>query len=380
MNRRHLWKLAIVCVIGACWPTAQAQYARTLNSLLSRPSTNSPSLLLGGTYTREQVRPLESTRGANVGLFGQRPLPSRTSMRSYGYGQTLGLTQVGHQSDLADFAGASYFDVLSRAMRDRGSEISAISGLTRVTNINLPLPGVGIGGVPALSACAFTPRPETSRFQDLLGLRPVAPESPGPMAPSLAERLAARSNERAALAAQEAATLFKEGTQEAPDPVTDEYRKCLDCASKLGRAMQQLRMANDLDPEAGLPSLLLAHAALAQNRPLLASDALLDALRRDPNVLTGAGQTLDRYFGDVEREGDRSAFLTAQMRRYARLVEYNPNSPPAFAIQAYCAWRLGDMASARAALSKLDEMIPGTDEIEAADLHGFATALRGILP
>jgi hypothetical protein len=381
MNRRYVWSVASgLCVIGACLPAARAQHARKLEGLLNRPASNSPSQTIGGQFTASAARPLESTHGPNVSMFGQRPLPSRASMRSYAYGASLGLGQLGFQSDLADLTGGSALNVVSRAMRTRGAEISAISGLSRAVNINLPLPGELIGGVPALSACAYTPRPATNRFEDLLGLLPATPEGPQRTVPSVAERLDARTSDVAARAASEGAALFKAGTQESPDPETLEYQTCVDCPSKLGNAIQQLRMANDLDSQAGLPSLLIVHAALEQGRPLAASDALVEALRRDPKLLTGAGRTLDRYFGDVEREGDRSDFLAAQMRRYARLGEFNPTSPPAFALQAYCAWRLGDAVSARAALSKLDELMPGVDEADATGLHGFATALRGALP
>jgi hypothetical protein len=380
MNRRHLWILGAGLSLAAAGSLpAQAQYGHTLSSLVNRPTTNSPSQVLGGTYTRAATRPLESTRGNNVSMFGQRPLPTRAGMRDYTRNRSLGLTDVGTQTNLADFSAGSYFDVLSRAMRDRSGDISAISGLNQAMSINLPLPGQDIGGVPSLGACAYTPRPATNRFQDLLGLQPPAPEGPCQMAPSVAERLDARSSELAARATADGAAFFKAGTEELPDQAGN-YQKCPDCPSKLGQAVQVLRMANDLDEQSGLPSLLIAHAALEQNRPLVASSALLDALRRDPHLFTGSGQALDRYFGDVEQEGGRSALLTAQMRRYARLGEKNPTSPPAFALQAYCAWRLGDMVSARDSLDRLDELIPSVDESEAADLHGLASALRRALP
>jgi hypothetical protein len=381
MNQRHLWILgAGLCVGLAGGPAVQAQYARALDSLLNRPTTNAPSQLIGGQYTRRATRQLESTQGSNVYMFGQRPLPSRADMGDYAHGKTLGLTDVGVVSTFDSLAGGSYVNLMARALRDRSGDIGTISGLNRAMSINLPLPGENLGAVPSLGACAYTPRPQTNRFEDLLGLLPAPPEGPCEIAPSIAERLEDRSSLRAAQAAAAGVALFKEGTQELPDPDTLEYRKCPDCPSKLGHAVAVLRMANDLDAESGLPSLLIAHAALGQARPLLASSALLEALHRDPNLFTRPSRTLDSYFGDVQREGERSAVLTAQMRVYARLGDYNPTSPQAFALQAYCAWRLGDVVSARAALGKLDELLPSADDLSAADLHGFASALRDAMP
>jgi hypothetical protein len=381
MKIRRLWRLGgLLLFIGAGGSVAHAQYARTLEGLVNRPTRNAPSETVGGRFTRSGTQPLESTRGANVSMFGQRPLPSRAGMNRYDYGQAADLTDVGVQSDLQRLWGPTYFDFLSRAMRNRSGEISSISGLNRAVSINLPLPGQPIGGLPALSACAYTPRPATNRFEDLLGLQPAEPEQTLRMAPSLAERLDLRSDEAAVRAAAEGAALFKQGTREAADPQTGEYRECPECPAALGHAVQVLRMANDLDQAAGLPSLLVVHAALAQERPLAAASALLKALHREPNLLAGRGRTLDPYFGDVERDGQRSALLTAQMRRFARLGEFNTTSPVAFALQAYCAWRLGDASSVRASLSKLDELLPGVDEAEAAEFHGLATALRDALP
>jgi hypothetical protein len=377
MKRHHWWMWGgCLCVVAASGSPVAAQYKSSLEGLVNRPTANAPSQLLGGNYTRSQARPLESIRGVNAPMFGQRALPSRASMRSYEYGRSMGLPDFG-PSDLGNPAGGSYFDFLSRAMRDRSGDISAISGLSRVLSLYLPLPGEPIGGVPALSACAYTPRPKTNRFQELLGLQPAAPEGPRQMEASVAERLDARTAELAARAAADGAVLFKEGTRESQNL---DYPKYPDCPAKLANALQVLQMASDLDSHAALPSLLITHAALEQSRPLLATSALLKAVRRDPEVLSHAGRDLDRYFGDVEREGDRSAVLTAQMRQYARMADYNAASPAVFALQAYCAWRLGDTASVRASLSQLEELLPQVEENEAADMDGLVRALRRNLP
>jgi hypothetical protein len=374
------WLCAITA--GAClgfWlPPAPAQYARKLEGLLDRPSTLSPSQTIGGTYTYGTVRPLASTRGNNVALFSQRGLPQRRDLRDGHFTAALSYSQLGIQDDAGALGRGSFFDLMRAATRDRSGDISVISGLNGAMNLNIPLPNSSIGQVPSLSACAYTPRAVTTRFDDLLGLRPAEPATAAVELPSLAERLDARTGDVASWAEREGLALFKEGTQEVRDSQTGLLEKCPDCPDKLARAVQRLRMASDLNRASALPPLLMAHAALEQERPLMASNELLRALRRDPQAFATARENFDRYFGDVEGEGGRSMFLAAQMRRYVRMGDYkeNENSPFAFALEAYCAWRLGEVGVARAALDRLDELATSGGEGEAEALHGFAAALR----
>ncbi len=379
MNRRGLWMAGAGLCLAVCLSPAKGQYARKLEGLIDRPSAKSPSEFIGGNYTREGARPLGATRGVNVTLMGQTRLPSRASMRSYRFNQGLSYGQLGLQEDAEAAMRLSFFDVMSSATRNRDGELGLVSGLNRALSLNLPVPNVPIGGVPALSACAYTPCPPTTRFDDLLGLVPGDLKEAGPVVPGVAERLEARTSDVATWAEREGVALFKGGTQEMRDPQTGRYEKCPDCADKLARAVQRLRMAIDLDPQAALPSLLLAHLSLEQDRPLVASSELMAALRRDPNLLSGEGGSLDRYFGDAEGAGGRSAFLATQMRRYVRMGEYNPSWPVAHALEAYCAWRLGEVGSARAALARVDELAPSADEGEAEMLRNFSATLRAVL-
>jgi hypothetical protein len=380
MSLRWFWNAgAGLCLLTAALPWASAQYSRKLEGLIRRPSAEAPSTGVGGLFTREAVRPLELARGSAASLFGQRRFTTRANLRDYRFNRTVGYSQLGFQEDMEAPARNSFLNAMMGATRDRGAAVAVISGLNQATSLNLPLPGVPIGLVPALSACAYTPRAESNRFQDLTGLAPPRPEEAAQLLPTTAERLEARTSDVATWAERDGLSLFKLGTREVRDAQTGQFQKFPDCADKLGRAVQRLRMAIDLNPNAALPALLVAHAALEQERPLLAANELLTALRRDPNLLSGAGGALDRYFGDVAGEGGRSAFLAAQMRRYARLGEFNPNSAPAYVLEAYCTWRLGDVGPARAALARLDELAPGMEKAEADTLRGFAAALRGVL-
>ncbi|HQL54925.1 MAG TPA: hypothetical protein PLQ87_09475, partial [Phycisphaerae bacterium] len=266
----------------------------------------------------------------------------------------------------------TYYD-LFMSQFDR---IGTISGLNAARSLQLPLPGVPIGYVPALSASRYTPRAPATRFENLLGLTPVPTEPAVPLTTTVAERLEQRTAERAAQAEREGIALFKQATVDMRHPETLRFERCTDCNENLVRAMQRLRMASELDRQTAVPLLLMAHLALEQERPLQAVDDLLAALRRAQSVFTGAPGEFDAYFGDASATG-RSAFLEMQMRRYARIAELNPGSPSAQALQAYCAWRLGDSGAAQLALGQVEQLAM-SDPGRTDELLNFAAALRAV--
>lgn len=366
-----------LCVL-ACLPVAGAQYARTLEALTRRPSEAGPSQSVGGVSTGASASPLTSTRGENVSLLNQRPLPFRGQSRrvhsrvmSAAQGGSMpGRNRRGRGGGLAGFAGGTF--------RDRTGEIGMITGLTASKNLALPRPGVPVGYVPGLSASEYTPRRETTRFHDVLGLLPSAPAPLETPLGSAAERLDGYTDELVAHSELTALALFKQATIEMRDARTGRFENCTDCGDKLAHAVQRLKMVRDLTPDLGLPLLLMAHAALEQDRPMQALSQLLEAQEREKGVFSAAAEPFARYFGDADAEGRKSDYLEAQMRRYVRIAEYNPQSTTAQALQAYCAWRLGESDVARAALSQLEILVrssPGENE----ELLGFAAALRAAL-
>lgn len=363
-----------LCVLLAVPQVLAQSRARMLENLVSRPSDRSASTSIGGQYTHSAQPPLSATqRGSSVSLFGQPALPFRTERRGSANMGMLPTAGVGLRATLG-MPRRTYYD-LFMSQFDR---IGTISGLNAARSLQLPLPGVPIGYVPALSASRYTPRAPATRFENLLGLTPVPTEPAVPLTTTVAERLEQRTAERAAQAEREGIALFKQATVDMRHPETLRFERCTDCNENLVRAMQRLRMASELDRQTAVPLLLMAHLALEQERPLQAVDDLLAALRRAQSVFTGAPGEFDAYFGDASATG-RSAFLEMQMRRYARIAELNPGSPSAQALQAYCAWRLGDSGAAQLALGQVEQLAmrdPGrTDE-----LLNFAAALRAVMP
>lgn len=355
--------------------SAQAQRARTLDNLIRRPADEGPSTSLGGYFTRSPLAPLSATRReSSVALLGQPRLPSRGDLNSTANQGLLQTARLGLRATMGMPQRTFYADLFA----NRDQQFGMITGLDAARSLQLPLPGVPIGYVPALSASRYTPRAPATRFENLLGLTPVPTEPAVPLTTTVAERLEQRTAERAAQAEREGIALFKQATVDMRHPETLRFERCTDCNENLVRAMQRLRMASELDRQAAVPLLLMAHLALEQERPLQAVDDLLAALRRAQSVFTGAPGEFDAYFGDASATG-RSAFLEMQMRRYARIAELNPGSPSAQALQAYCAWRLGDSGAAQLALGQVEQLAmrdPGrTDE-----LLNFAAALRAVMP
>jgi hypothetical protein len=369
---------AFLCVL-ACLPMADAQYARTLEALTRRPSEAAPSENVGRFFgSGARSSPLTTTRGENVPLMNQRSLPFRGEARG-AHSRVMPGAQAGSMPGRGPGGvGGGKAGEGMEVFRNRTSEIGMITGLTASQNLELPRPGAPAGYVPGLSACEYTPRRETTRFQDILGLTPSGPAPDEPLLGTTAERLNRHTDELAAQAESAALALFKQATAEMRDVRTGRFENCTDCPDRMARAVQRLTMVSDLTPDSGLPLLLMAHVALEQERPLQAVAKLVEALRRERDLLSRATDGFAGYFGDADTAGGKSEFLEAQMRRYVHIGEYNPNSPVAQALQAYCAWRLGDRDAARAALSQV-ELLVRSSAADDNELLNFTATLRSAL-
>ena len=163
------------------------------------------------------------------------------------------------------------------------------------------------------------------------------------------------------------------------DPATrvERYQQCVDCDEKLREAIGHLRLVEHLDGTAYVPCLLMAHAFLEQNRAQEALGALLEAVKRKPDFAASEAEQsrpFADYFGDA-RSGD-SAFLDAQMLRYAHIGDLNPNQAEALALQVYCTWRLGELSRTREAARELEGL--ATKRPAEAYLLDYATLMRGV--
>ncbi len=374
---------------------AQQYYARTLEYLIERPAERGPSAGIGGLYTasfqpltmtradvatigQEQYQFRGRTRQARLGTsWGQRiqqqKIPGSNQLvplRGLASGRGLGPGDLGLSSALATPGALSFY---GGAGYDR-----ALSGAVSPMALFLPSPSIPIGFVPSITAQEHTPRPETTPFQQAFGLLPEPSEPKGQPLKLPADRLNDRTDQLAQTAERDGLALFKKGTVEARDARTGRHPNCADCAEKLAAAIQRLKMARILDRKASLPVLLVAHALLEQEQATAAVYYLTDAFQRDPAIFEATPRELDRYFGDVADDGATSGVLEAQLRRYRRVAELNPEAPDALILQAYCAWRLGEAERARQTLDQLDTLALSGGKV-SGELLDFGTALRKAL-
>lgn len=369
------WLLSALIVVLAAPPEAWSQRinrASNIGSLTRRPSERAPSAQIGGANTRG--RSGGSIAGQPTSLLGRRDFDFQLGTVSP-YVQALTRQQLGLRGGMRGPAGA--LSVAGR--RNRG--YSMVAGLTAAPSLSQPLPGVSrTGYVPPLESSLYTPRPETTRFQDLLGVQPELPESTYEEGegPSMPQRLLEIVDERTHANLEEGLRLFKAATRtpRRVDPQTGmkSYPDCPDCPDLLRTATYQLARVRDLQvdpfedgvyPEgAHIAPLLLAHAMLEREEPTRAMMNILAAFRRNPAYFDAAPEPLSPYFGDADGEGSESRYMQSQLRRYlgigaggAGIGKLNPRSPEALALEAYCAWRLGDLARARETAARASALV-----------------------
>ncbi len=372
--------LLATALLPAGLPSAAAQTANMRRAArISRPSAQGASSVLGGQYTRAGAfRSLEAPR-RDVALLGQDQfMYTRTNQRGTERPSVLSVSQVGLYGNLVGPRGVP----LSWAGQRTGGA-SLLSGLLPANSLNATIPGVRRNYLPALNAHLYTPRVESSRFQDYFGLTPTRPElKPGARTiNSVAEQLETQTELRIRRAEQDGLVLFKKATVERRDLRTQRYPNCRDCADNLDESFRLFALVRDLDEEAYLPCLLMVHVALEQERPMLASVYLRDAFQRNQDFFSEKPEALHLYFGDVEEGDGESPTLYSQMRRYARLGELNPSSTEAQLLAAYCAWRIGDTERAREAAELAEELARAAGQPDKyAPMLSFARAVQKATP
>jgi hypothetical protein len=332
--------LAALLAVAAGGRPADAQgVARSTSEFVSwRGGNDATSLVGGGTTMAGAARTLQAT-GRGTSLFGRENLNYMRGNSQYTRMSSLGAGELGLYNTLSLPRGAP----LSADKNPRG-ELASLSGLTAAMSLQLPVAGVGAGGLPLLSAAEYTPRPPTTPFENYFGLTASPlPKSKDwkPVFKSVVGEMERQNAERCRAEEREGVALFRAATVEARDARTGRYPNCRDCELSQLRAKQKLTLVRDLDARAHLPCILLAHITLQQERPTLAIVYLREAFERDPNLFSEGAAALAQYFGDVGASG-RSVALDADMQRYLRIGELNPGSAEAHVLAAYCAWRLGD--------------------------------------
>ncbi len=374
----RLARFAAAGVLAVICPLAAGQVGGTVHSfedLISRPSTSGASNLIGGRYTRAGEVDLLRAPKRDVGLLQQDRMSYFRATSRSPRGRVVPSSQLGVFETLAPPRGNPLSLMLTRR-----ESVAEITGLSGAMDFRLPLPGRNEGELPAISASAYTPRPQTTQFQAYFGLRSTTPPTSTATLTSYYGALNESTDARVRRIAAEGVALFRRGTVERPDPATRRYPTCTDCADLLDQAVRKLRQARDLDSTADLPSILLLHAALEQDRPSLAIVYLTDAFRRNPEVFRNVPEALDTCFGDSEGGQKRSEWLVAQMRRYTHHGDMNPKSVEAQLLQAYCAWRLGDLPRVRSTALTALTLLRDTQasDITTAVETNMAIALQGL--
>lgn len=347
--------LAVWLIIAALPVSATAQVSgRAAGARIQRPTAEAASQRIGGTNTMGGVNSLEAPR-RDVALLGESQFEfTRTARNRRGNTRNavLPVGYMGLNSVLAPPGGSPL-----SAQLDRTGDVLNLSGLRLVQSLELPLPGYATGGLPAANAYLFTPRSTQTDHEAFFGLQPVRDPAPPDSEPgdSYAAALEAKTRWRVAVAERDGLAAFKAGTKEGRDLSTGRHLNCPNCEAELVRANQKLQIVRSLDKDNSLVLLLLAHIAMDRDRPTLAAVYTTEAFDRNPGLFAESPDSLDQYFGDVGPDG-RSPLLRAQVRRYVRIGELNPENVEALIVEMYCAWRMGDAPRIRDAYQRFSSL------------------------
>lgn len=373
--RRAFWLSAICLIAVNVSPALAERFARSLESLVSRPAERAASVYIGGEYT--QTRPLQGLLAArqDVSLLGNSQFEYTRHQQRGVRGRVLSLSTVGLSRELSGPDGVPLSNFAYRS-----GEIALISGLSDAMDFRLPPPGAGAGGLPTLNAYLYTPQPLRTEFEEIFDLQPKPKPTPDESRrfTSVAEELERQMQERVARTREVAMTLWTRATVERRDLQTGRYPTCEDCDALLSNAAHQFQAVRDLDNTDARPLLFLFHIALEQDRPSLAGTYLIDAFRRDPLMFQEPMDEFANAFGDYDEEQGRSLVLDSQLHRYKDIGRYNPRSVTAQLVGAYCAWQLDEVAHARESVEQALELARQKPEGAEAEL-GFVAAMQAAL-
>lgn len=186
----------------------------------------------------------------------------------------------------------------------------------------------------------YAPPDQRSEFDRVFDLYPSQPEPPPtedkPL--SLADLLERERQTYLAEKRKKALEAFKKGTMPRGEDRSEALARALALSENLMRS----------EPTDPIPALLTLHAALEKQSVLVAGRALLELVRRDPQIFIKKPD-VKQYFGDPQ-------VLDAQMRRYRRAAKLDPTNAVTYALQAYCNWMLDDVTGTRQALEAMEEV------------------------
>lgn len=359
MNRTG-WMRAIAALLVALG-LSQPSLAQGLRARVSRPSEAGPSARIGrigGTYTRSSS-PLEGLGGlgggsGDAGLAGIQRRVDQLTPTFVRAPLALQPTQTGYVPAALLPSG------LDRVGQLSGGVLMQVSGFREAISFYAPVAGGPPQILPRSGTPYFAPPPADSPYHDFFGLEQTSPDEARNEPPLTTAALLKRENDTILRQRErEGMQLFREATAK-----NAEGRE-----EKLAQAMALFTTVSKLDASAYLPLLLIVHAALEKEQIFTATRTLLVAVRRHPAVFTERPD-VSAYYGDPSQ-------LDRVMRRIV-LTDYGSESPASFALQAYCAWVLADVARVRTSLARMRQANQGRDIDEDIVLFGHAmdAALR----
>jgi len=338
-------------------PTSLAQYTG-IN--FSRPS-DGPSQrvgLVGGLGTREAVRQLDQRRpygstggGALLGTFGlgaganegppplpDAVLPSGPLGRSFPWNRRQPLINPAGVYSTAD--------------------LRVISGLDLAEGLSMPLLGVDPARINPPRFADPTQPTTDSPFHVMFGLEPSSSTSSAEetttSGKTLTERLEDANDRATELLLARAKHAFKTATL--PEaPAREE---------EMSRAISALEAVREVRPADYEPELLLVHAELFRGRIWSATMYLQKLVAKNPGFFAQR-KDVREYFGDVQ-------VLEEQARQFIRVGDENPDLVEAQALQAYCAWVLGDLPRVRLTIEALARQKSASPEVQRALQIAFA--------
>lgn len=303
------------------------QHQRAISDLSSRLSTSTSQFRRGGL----------STLSDDARITG--PI-TRDPFTLLGPNQSVGVRRY--------TPGLSYM----QRMDPTANSAANISGLAWSMNLYTPEGGWGYNGPPNPEQFfGDAPQKSSDPFRAFFGLTdPPAEKEPQTestrepvtdLALAIQDEMANRIQQHL----QSGVVLFKAGTASRGDPIEK--------ATKLARAMSIFDTVKIQDRASWVAPCLLFHTALDREQSFVAIRNLVELCKRYPRYFLDRPD-ITQFFGDAEAYRN-------QMRRYRQAGQYNPTSPEAFAIEAYCCWALNDTPRAKQALAKVAELSSGTD-------------------
>jgi hypothetical protein len=320
-------------------------YSRPSNQVSERIGT------IGGPRTAFDVR---SFRGGRAGL-GQASVPAFGVTRGsagFGVGRSPFRQQaLGFRSVRIGGAGLGYrefnFGTSLRRATGLGGEstLQSATGFSYATDVRYQgdAPKVVTASTPLDTPFMRQSAPPTY-FHAFFGLTPTH-ERVGErtfVETSVAEVMRDQVGERIGGQTQRALEVFARATQPLGELDAEQAAVLLaEASARLMNAAQMLKGDYADAKQAGLLQLLAAHTALLQDLDRIAVQRLLKAVRTYPSLFAEY-PNIGRYWGDYNKETDRSPRLHRLLTEKVGAFDVDEESIAAMFLTAYAAAELGD--------------------------------------